>query len=98
MGRLNYTDLGQSNHEALPQGDQEKDCRSAPKFSCFRAGDGRSNEHPSLAVTHTIFLREHNRIASRLHRINNFWPDEKIYQVPLFNKNFTHYTSMTIRL
>uniref|UniRef100_A0A914XFH8 Peroxidase n=1 Tax=Plectus sambesii TaxID=2011161 RepID=A0A914XFH8_9BILA len=80
MGRLNYTDLGQSNHEALPQGDQEKDCRSAPKFSCFRAGDGRSNEHPSLAVMHTIFLREHNRVATRLHRINNFWPDEKIYQ------------------
>lgn len=45
------------------------------------AGDNRVNEQTGLAVLHTMYLREHNRIAERLHRINNFWTDEKIYQV-----------------
>ena len=47
---------------------------------CFIAGDSRSNEQMSLAAFHSLFLREHNRIARDLKRINNHWTGEIVYQ------------------
>ena len=47
---------------------------------CFLAGDGRSNEQMVLASMHTLFLREHNRIAKILKNLNRHWNGEKIYQ------------------
>ncbi|XP_037019600.2 lactoperoxidase isoform X1 [Artibeus jamaicensis] len=47
---------------------------------CFLTGDGRSSEQTLLAASHTLFLREHNRLARELKRLNPQWDGEKLYQ------------------
>ncbi|XP_045695284.1 lactoperoxidase-like isoform X2 [Phyllostomus hastatus] len=47
---------------------------------CFLAGDGRASEQTLLAASHTLFLREHNRLARELKRLNPQWDGEKLYQ------------------
>ncbi|XP_069617351.1 myeloperoxidase-like [Ranitomeya imitator] len=47
---------------------------------CFVAGDVRSNEQPMLTSIHTVFMREHNRLAKELHKLNPCWSGEDIYQ------------------
>ena len=47
---------------------------------CFQAGDVRANEQQMLLIMHTLFFREHNRIARRLQIVNPEWTDETIYQ------------------
>jgi hypothetical protein len=46
----------------------------------FIAGDERANENPFLTGLHTLFVREHNRLAEELSQKNNDWTDEQIYQ------------------
>uniref|UniRef100_A0A8C5LB29 Lactoperoxidase n=1 Tax=Jaculus jaculus TaxID=51337 RepID=A0A8C5LB29_JACJA len=47
---------------------------------CFLAGDSRASEQILLAALHTLFVREHNRLARELKRLNPQWDGEKLYQ------------------
>ncbi|ROT74712.1 hypothetical protein C7M84_006774 [Penaeus vannamei] len=53
--------------------------RSAPALRC-KFGDSRVNKHPLLVLLHTVWMRHHNHIASRLKNINPSWNDEKLFQ------------------
>lgn len=47
---------------------------------CFLAGDTRPSEQMALAAMHTLFMREHNRIARRLFQINPHWTGDTVYE------------------
>jgi len=46
----------------------------------FLAGDVRANEQVGLTVMHTLFVREHNRLASKIARNHPSFSGEEIYQ------------------
>ena len=55
-------------------------CPNPGARGCFLAGEFRVNEQIVLTIMHTIWFREHNRIARGLSRLNSHWDDERIYQ------------------
>jgi peroxidase len=50
-----------------------------PALKCFQAGESRTNENLGLSSVHTLFLREHNRIALQLSTLNPSWTDETLF-------------------
>ena len=45
----------------------------------FTAGESRAIENPGLTTVHTVFMREHNRIASLIAQRNSSLTDTEIY-------------------
>jgi peroxidase len=46
----------------------------------FKSGDTRVNENLVIQAMYTLFLREHNRIARELFKLNPHWNDERLFQ------------------
>jgi len=69
-GLLPLNTVGEENANAGP----------IPAADLFLAGDVRANEQAALTALHTLFVREHNRLAVELEANNPLWNDEKIYQ------------------
>ncbi|CAG9766731.1 unnamed protein product [Ceutorhynchus assimilis] len=70
------------NRQYLPlAADPTHNCQLFSKNStCFESGDARVNFQPQLALMHTLWYREHNRIATDLGKLNPDWNDEQIFQ------------------
>ncbi|KAK1154368.1 myeloperoxidase-like [Acipenser oxyrinchus oxyrinchus] len=54
--------------------------QSLREVECFHAGDARANENIGLTAIHTLFVREHNRLARRLKKLNPHWNGEILFQ------------------
>ena len=67
----------------LPVDEHNPNCRVAN--SCVLSGDERVNHNAGLATLHTLFAREHNRVATQLSEVNPHWDEETIYQVTSIN-------------
>ena len=50
------------------------------KGTLFAFGGERSNTQTGFAMFNTLFLREHNRVASELAKENPTWDDERLFQ------------------
>lgn len=75
-GKLKYSlfNLLPFNTEGLENGGGSED----PEL--YLAGDVRANEQVGLTAMHTLFMREHNRIATELSMGNSNLTGEQIYQ------------------
>lgn len=73
------TSTGPNGQTYLPTA-QDGACRNTDStVKCFAAGEGRTNENLALTSLHTLFLREHNRIAGELSSRNPTWSDDRVY-------------------
>ncbi|XP_067393757.1 myeloperoxidase-like [Emydura macquarii macquarii] len=77
----NFTDAGLG---LLPfENNSQSPCLLTNKtmnIPCFKAGDARVTENLGLTALHTLFVREHNRLATALKRLNPQWDGETLYQ------------------
>jgi len=69
----------QGEPQYMPLEDDQDACQYGIG-TCYKAGDVRASGLPQLTVLHTLWMREHNRLAKQLSYINPHWGDERIFQ------------------
>lgn len=73
--------MNKKHKPILPPDASIKPCSPLHKGAkCFAAGDNRANQHPLLLSLHNVFLRNHNKHAAQLKRVNPHWDDNRLFQ------------------
>ncbi len=72
--------LKTSKHKLLPFNKDGFSNAGGDSDTLFLAGDVRANEQVGLTAMHTLFVREHNRLAKKIRRKNRYLSGEEIYQ------------------
>lgn len=79
-GRLKTSTARDFSRDFLPTANSGTCVDESGDELCFQSGDVRTSQNLMLVSIHTIFLREHNRVARVLQRLNPSWSDENLYQ------------------
>ncbi|OQV25520.1 Chorion peroxidase [Hypsibius exemplaris] len=81
QGQLKSFKLKESPHGSLlPRSPNNPECvKPTTSLMCFAAGDNRVDTHLGIAGMQTLWLREHNRIAKALHRLNPKWTNDQLF-------------------
>lgn len=69
-----------SEENYLPRSTEDFTCNADGTGACFVGGEDRNTENLALLGVHTLFVREHNRLANALRSKHRDWDDEKLYQ------------------
>jgi peroxidase len=80
FGKLRTSPGIDSEHDYMVNS-RDSSCRDTDsvRIKCFAAGENRTNENLGLASIQTLFLREHNRIATDLSGLNPRWNDDRLF-------------------
>lgn len=64
----------------LPKAKAGTCSRETSRMKCFESGDSRTSQNLLLVSVHNIWMREHNRLARGLQKLNSHWNDETLFQ------------------
>ena len=79
-GLLKFSQGVSPQRPYLPLSTTDNTCGDASgTLQCFKGGEERTNENMGLLGLQTLFMREHNRIATELSRINPKWSDQILF-------------------
>jgi peroxidase len=79
-GLMKSSTIGGSTRDFLPKSTPGKCVDEEGDQLCFEAGDSRTSQNLMLVSIHTIWLREHNRVARALKRLNPTWTDDDLFE------------------
>jgi peroxidase len=80
-GLMKVSFINGIKYEQLPLDAKGERCKNKDGLPCFMGGEIRLNQNLALLGVHTLYVREHNRLARQLKSINPHLSDNDLYEL-----------------